>query len=276
MKLRTPVPGIPGAWFQPIEMPPPPLDDGRAAGPRCQASAGKLLCVTPDIGSFMARDGTLIEYWRAEGADPGWVDLILHGTARGALIHQRGELPLHAATLVPPGGSAGIAICGHSGAGKSTLAAELSRRGWSLLADDTTRVCADETDMIAWPSRESIKLWRDACVRLDVDPAGLVQVAQALDKFYLPVKGHDAPAPLRAIVELSLKEPGPIASRVERMALITRHTYRPRQIRPLGVLDRHINIVAKAAQRCDVLRLPGDKSLSPARLADQLEAVIDL
>lgn len=71
----------------------------------------------------------------APGAEIGRnVRLYLLGSALGAILHQRGLLPLHACVL-DFGGKA-VAFLGHSGAGKSTLAAWLAERGGRLLSDD--------------------------------------------------------------------------------------------------------------------------------------------
>ena len=244
------------------------------AGPFVQAKPGALLLVQPSVGRFLARNGENIEFAPEAGVDPGVVALILHGTARGALIHQRGELPLHAATLVPPGGDAAVAICGHSGAGKSSLGAALSRRGWMLVADDTTRVSWDGSQAIAWPSRDTIKLWKDACRSAGIDTASLERVARSMEKFYVQVPSRDQPVPLDMIVELTPDGASSDLSAGDRMALISRHTYRPGHIRPLGMQQRHVALVARVASACRLLRLPGDKKLSVDSLADAVEAAI--
>jgi hypothetical protein len=163
MAFVAAVPGIPGAAIYRVESLPTELLEGEALNAYTQAKPGELLFSIPGVARFRVHDGDTIEYQEENGADPGLVSLYLHGTARGALIHQRGELPLHAATLVPPGKETGLAICGPSGAGKSTLAIELVRRGWLLVADDTTRVTCEDGKLLAWPSRDTIKLWKDAC-----------------------------------------------------------------------------------------------------------------
>ena len=66
--------------------------------------------------------GATIDVATVPGADAGAVELFLNGSARAALIHQRGELPLHAATLLPPAGGGAVAISGTSGIGKSKFA----------------------------------------------------------------------------------------------------------------------------------------------------------
>jgi hypothetical protein len=272
---QQPVPGIPGAIMRQVDHVSDELPDGLPAGPRMFAKPGQLLLAQPGIGRFLSTDGGLIEFSVDDAADEGMVTLLLHGTARGALIHQRGELPFHACTLVPPGGGRAIAICGRSGAGKSTLGAELSRRGWTLVADDTTRVTWQDDHPLAWPSRDSIKLWKDACESAGIDVSKLERVAQTLEKFYIHVASVSEPVRLGTIIELTPDgEAKPALSAGDKMALVSRHTYRPSNIRPLGMQTAHVRIVAQTAAACTVLRLPSDRSKSVREMADMVEAAV--
>jgi hypothetical protein len=271
---QQPVPGIPGAVMRQVEHVPDELPDGMPAGPRMQAKPGQLLLTQPGVGRFLSSDGGLIEFAVEEAADRGMVALLLHGTARGALIHQRGELPFHACTLVPPGGRHAIAICGRSGAGKSTLGAELSRRGWILVADDTTRVTWNNDHPLAWPSRDSIKLWQDACEAAGIDTSKLERVAKQLEKFYIHVASVSEPVRLDTIIELASDDVEKPLSVGDKMALVSRHTYRPSNIRPLGMQKEHVRIVAQTSATCRVLRLPNDRSKTPREMADVVEATV--
>ncbi len=273
MSFQEPVPGIPGAIARRVAQV-PDLPDACYAGPHTVAMPGQLLFTLPGTGRFLSRDGALIEFAPEAGADQGMVKLFLNGTARGALIHQRGELPLHAATLVPPHGGGAIAICGFSGAGKSTLAAELSRRGWLLVADDTTRVTWDGARALAWPSRDSIKLWRDACEAAGLACSMLERVTLDLDKYYVRVPALDEAAPLATIVELVADaKAGAAASAGERMALLSRNTYRPKHILPLGMQKQHVQILSQVASVCSMLQLCS-RSEPAGRLADKIEAML--
>ncbi|MEI9990624.1 MAG: hypothetical protein WDM86_11350 [Rhizomicrobium sp.] len=276
MGFSGPVPGIPDAVIRVVNALSATLDGAEPAGPQAQARAGALLLVSPGIGRFLVRGGLTIDLAADPGADPGAVSLVLHGSARGALIHQRGELPLHAATLVPPGGDAACAICGPSGAGKSTLAAELSRRGWTLVADDTTRVTWTAAGPLAWPSRDSIKLWRDACEAKGIEVARLEQVCAGLDKHYLRVPARDEPARLAAVFELLIDGADDVffAANKEKMALLTRHTYRQAQIRPLGRIADYVRIVANVAGACRFQGLGGARIRPVTVLADAVESAM--
>ena len=278
MNFDGPVPGIPGAVIRSVDELPEHLPDAKPAGQFSQAKPGQLLLAVPHIARLLVRDGKRIEVAAEPDADPGAVTLLLYGSARGALIHQCGELPLHAATLVPPGGDAAIAICGVSGAGKSVLAVELSSRGWVLVADDATRVTWNGAHAMAWPSRDSIKLWRDACEASDMDIATLQRVSLTVDKYYLRVATREEPARLAAVVELLVDGGGQgdrtALSSGEKMAVLTRHAYRQSYIRPLGRQADFARVVARVAGACRITRLAGAR-VRPARdLADAIERIV--
>ncbi len=91
---------MPGATIRRVAALPRGVAGRPARGSAHSGKAGpSSLFVMPGTGSFLARDGSTIEFAPEADADDGMITLFLNGTARGALIHQRGELPLHAATL---------------------------------------------------------------------------------------------------------------------------------------------------------------------------------
>ena len=269
------VPGIPDAIIRRVDAIEFAKSDSDPVNAPISARPGEFLLSFPRVGRFRVTRGTLIEFAPAPDADPGMVRLLLNGSARGALIHQRRELPLHAATLVPPGGGAALSICGPSGAGKSTLAIELSRRGWLLVADDTTRVTWTDNGPLAWPSRDSIKLWRDACEANGIEVANLERVTRELDKYYVQVPALSDSARLGVIVEL-VQESGDaeLLNAAEKMRLITRNTYRPLYMRAIGNAADHVRLVAQVASSCKILKLSGAKSRPAAALADEVAAAM--
>jgi hypothetical protein len=156
--------------------------------------------------------------------------------------------------------------------GKSTLAVELSRRGWLLLADDTTRITWDGRQALAWPTRCALKLWRDACQTIGQDTGSLQRVRAGMEKFYLPVPSQKATMPLAAIVELSPSVSAGISavSGIDRLVLLSANTFRPRQIRPLERLPQHLRIVSQIAGQTSLFRLGGARHLAAAVLANHI------
>ncbi|HXC56377.1 MAG TPA: hypothetical protein VNU97_13860 [Rhizomicrobium sp.] len=270
--LDGPVPGIPGAVMRQVASLPDHLPDSVQVGQFAHARPGVLLLAIPGVARYLIRDGISVEIAVEPDADPAAVLLSLNSGVRGGLTHQRGELPLHAATLVPPGGTQAIAICGPSGAGKSTLAAELVRRGWSLIADDMTPVTWRGPDVLAWPGKGAIKLWRDACETAGLDPAGLSRIREELDKFYWEVPVLAEPVPLRVVVELG--HAGPLAlievSGSDRMALLSENTFRRSFVVALGRAADYVRLVGQVAGACRIVRLVGARTVPLAGLADRI------
>jgi hypothetical protein len=161
-----------------------PTDAAETDGPQTQTVDGIYHLHVPQVARYRTSEGREIVVEPLPGAIPEDVRLFLLGTMFGALLHQRGELPLHA-SAVSVGGAA-VAFCGHSGAGKSTLAAALHRRGFPLLSDDTGVVLpAADGSLVYHPGVPRIRLWRDALDHFDIDTAGLVRDISRADKFHL-------------------------------------------------------------------------------------------
>jgi hypothetical protein len=219
--------GISGVTVRRAAQLPAELEGGIRVGPYSTARPGALLRVVPGVGRFLAQGGDRLEYWLEPGADENAAEALLKGGVLGALIHQRGELPLHATTLVSPERDMAIALAGHSGAGKSTTAYALALRGWTLLGDDLTRVTIEGGKPLAWPGRPRLRLLDDACASFGIDPASLAQGPNGLGKYLIELERWERPAPLRAVVVLERSAEAPRLDPVGGAAavgLIAEHT----------------------------------------------------
>lgn len=122
--------------------------------------ADDLLFVEPNIGRYRIAGGREIVVEAEPGVPERNVRLFLLGSAFGALLHQRGLLPLHA-NAVEIAGKA-VAFMGPSGEGKSTLAAALHDRGHRILADDVCVIDLEEGPQpLVRPGLPRLRLWRD-------------------------------------------------------------------------------------------------------------------
>lgn len=108
------------------------------------------LCADGEGAGFFIEG--VAQYWVCQGreifVDPELdaparnVRLYLLGSALGLLLHQRGNLPLHANAIEING--RGYAFMGPSGSGKSTLAAAFHDHGYRVVADDVCVVSLDD------------------------------------------------------------------------------------------------------------------------------------
>jgi hypothetical protein len=258
----TPEPDL--DWYGPasllVRQLPEALEGGTRVGPYSWARPGALLRIVPGVGRFLARDGAALEYWVEPAADARAVAAVREGAILGALIHQRGELPLHATTLVSPRGSHAIALAGRSGAGKSTVAYEMIRCGWSLLSDDLTRVTLVDRVPTAWPGRPRLRLLVDACARFEIDIASLSKAPGWPGKYVIEAPRSGQPAVLRAVVVLERTDGTLRVGRLigaQAARVLAEHTYRIHYVAALGQASRHLELVAATAARTTVLLAQG-------------------
>jgi hypothetical protein len=150
-----------------------------------QVTAGREIVVEPEVQATQSQ-----------------VDAYLLGSVFGALLHQRGILPLHGNGVVSNGQV--YMFCGDSGAGKSTLAAYFQSRGFSLLTDDLCAVTDAGPRLAVWPGIPRLKLWGDALALLDQPTDGLTPVPWSKGKFELPMRAVSlgGPYPIAAIYHL--------------------------------------------------------------------------
>ena len=245
---ELPLPGFPEAKgkgarvairFAAVE----PPRDGRVA-----AVDGALLLDVPEVGRFRIARGEEIAIDPAPGASERNLRVYLLGSAMGALLHQRGVLPLHA-NAVEIGGHA-VAFLGRSGAGKSTLAAWFADRGHRVLCDDVCAVSLGEDGApLVAPGVPRLRLWEDALVRAGRDSADYERSFDGQEKYDVPAAASAAegPLPLAACYVLARAGDG-VAESIERLAgaaavdALVANTYRGRFATMLGLTERHLRL----------------------------------
>lgn len=227
---------------------------------------------------FRIEDGATITVDAGSGASGRNMRLFLLGSAMGALLHQRGMLPLHA-NAIEIGGRA-ISFAGRSGSGKSTLAAAFHDRGHRLLADDICVVTVTpEGAFEAQPGIPRVRLWRDALERSGRSAESLDPAYDGADKYVVPIDAGyaDAAVPLAAIFMLAdFAEPGgpldirPVHAAIGAQRLIA-NTYRGGFVPILGDQRRHFENCLTLASRVPVLEL--ERPRDGARLDETVERI---
>jgi hypothetical protein len=165
------------------------IPEANGAKPGLNAVDGALLFVIPEVATFRIASGSHIIVDPRPGVAERNVALYLLGSAFGALLHQRGLLPLHA-NAIQIGGRA-VAFMGPSRAGKSTLAAWFQRQGYSIISDD---VCVigfhGDGKPYAIPGLPRLRLWAEALDHLRHDYSGLERSyfgAEEVEKYDVPI-----------------------------------------------------------------------------------------
>ena len=177
--------GEPDVWIDAQEL------DAGPSEPGLLATDHGLLLTVAEVGRFLISDGRTIRVHPDPGVDARNVRLFLLGSAFGALLHQRGLLPLHANAVEVDGRA--FAFMGHSGAGKSTLAAWFHDQGHRVLADDVCVIRFNEAhEPLACPGLPRLRLWLDVIELTGRAAEGLdrsyVGASAQLDKFDVPVE----------------------------------------------------------------------------------------
>jgi HPr Serine kinase C-terminal domain len=246
---------------------------GVAAGPQ------DFWMEVPDGARIHVAGGSSIAIDPEPGASMDDIRAYLLGSAMGALLHQRGLLPLHASAVEIDGQA--IAFCGASGAGKSSLALYLVRRGHRLLCDD---ICAIDTASgvpTLWPGLINLKLWGESLAAAGEAVDGLEPVLVDLDKYKLPSSesGDYRSYPLGQVFLLAVSEqPKPETSKltgVEGLSALVANTFRGQLVQPMGLNRRHFGHCTAVGTTATIHRLSRPWSLAQMdATCDAVEAAI--
>jgi len=229
---------------------------GVAAGPR------SFWMEVPDVARIHVLDGSTISIELAHGASLADMRAYLLGSAMGALLHQRGFLPLHASAVEIDGDA--VAFCGTSGAGKSSLALNLVKRGHRLLCDDICTIDLASGAPRLWPGLINLKLWRESLEAAGQGFEALEPVLPTLDKYKLPVAqtvdyGSYA---LKHVFQLGVsnqQEPTTTCLRgAQSVSLLVANTFRGQLVSPMGQDRLHFNqcIETSKGARTHILSRP--------------------
>lgn len=156
-------------------------------------AAGRARFGVDGVADFLVEQGRRITVAPLLPADSSDIRLFLLGSGFGYLCHQRGVVPLHAATVDIDGEA--VSFAGPSGAGKSTLADAFARRGHRILSDDVSPL--DTGRGLVLPSLRRIRLWADALDNAGFETAALERCRAGLEKYSRSLNGTPRAEPLR-------------------------------------------------------------------------------
>jgi len=218
---------------------PETLPRASVRGPTWEIAGDKFLLNVPDVARYLLEGGREIVVEPAVGAEAADIAIFLAGTALGILLHQRGQVVLHASAVRVNGKA--VLFCGASGAGKSTLAAALAQRGFPLVTDDFCAVAPGGAGAVmVQPDGRNLKLWAQAIEKLDLAERRGAPVRNRLQKFFVePGAVFSEPLPLGAVYALREARP-PYQHGIERpnvvdAALVLRRSaYRPLLVSRMG------------------------------------------
>lgn len=242
----------------------------------------QMLLEVTDVARFYVANGNLIIVEPYEAASMEQVKLYLLGSCIGAILFQRGIVPLHGSCLKT--GDNGLILTGRTGAGKSTIAAALMREGYELLTDDVAAVAFDEAlSPRVYSSYPTQKLWQDAIRRLDKENAAmkLIRNNEGRTKYlFTGINGFcTGTVRLKTIVEIIPMEACELRldkiQGMEKISIIMKNTYRRFMTIGFDIRQWHFESCLKIATDTNVYRIirPKDEPLEKEiahRLLEQL------
>ncbi|QPV64358.1 hypothetical protein I7X12_07015 [Halosimplex litoreum] len=171
-------------------------------GRRIAAAPGTCRLSYDTIGSFLVEGGERVV------CDPDSEDLVerdlfrrlLENEMIGLLLHQRGNLVLHASAVAVDGN--GVVFLGPRGAGKSTTATAMQLEGYPMLEDDVVGIRFDSGTPMVLPGVPQLRLREDAAVALNVTDRSTPSEESWYEKQYLSVSEIPEPVPLTRCFKL--------------------------------------------------------------------------
>lgn len=211
------------------------------------------------IAKYRVQDGSRIVVQPEKKASPEEVRLFLYGSTFGALLHQRGILPLHGSAINTENGA--IINIGFSSSGKSTLAASFSALGYEIIADDIAALTRNPNNgFVVYPGIPYLRLWKDVLSDLNL-PNTLTKVRKQLEKYQIPFTqvSQNEYYPISKIVliephnkkEFSIEQ----IMGIEKFEILKAHTYRSNYVDGLGLSQIHFNNITTLAQNSSVFKV---------------------
>jgi hypothetical protein len=225
------------------------------------------------VVSFLIRGGREILVEAVGGADEAQQRLYLLGPALGVLLHQRGQLVLHASAVSL--GEFAVAFVADKGFGKSTTAAAFCAAGHGLIVDDIFAInIAPGAGPMALPGFPQLKLWPESAAKFVDNADSLPRLAPDLEK-RSSIGGagfENRRLPIRCVYILTdgdenrIEPLGPQSAFSE----LIRHSYLAHVIAATGMSELHFRQIVALASSTRIARLHRRRSL------DDLPEVVKL
>lgn len=245
-----------------------------------QITEHEFRMIVPEVGVFYAAHGEKILISPQENPTDESVELYLNGSVFGAILHQRGILPIHGSSFIYK--NSGVMLCGHSGAGKSSLTTSVCLHGQAtFLTDDVTPIVFHDEKPLVMPKSDRVKLWDDSLEQLSENKDELKQIRPLDEKYYLQLdKPSTNPHPLHQIVILRVDE-NINAPKIEDMTGAQAFSVLQKEIYRLFYLQampqrkaRYFMQISKICNQCNIRRVTRPAGISIEVMSDFLTETI--
>lgn len=258
------------------------LEDCLDQGVCFQAKQNRFLFSGPGALRVLVMDGREILISDEPGICSDDIRVFVLGSCMGALLLQRGLLPLHASAIEVNGTA--VAFTGPSGAGKSTLAAAFHKRGYPVLGDDLLALKPGPDGTVeVFPGLRYFKLWKDMVEKYFSETFPRNTIRKNINKYHVPCdhvfSGQSLPLSCVYILQAhTFSNSGDLSLLIEsvqaheKINFIIKNTYRLRYVDGLGVKARHFMDCGKTCRSAQVRKLPPvQAACHPSDVVDLLE-----
>lgn len=230
------------------------LENITSSGVLFEISDGRFLLKLPTIGKYLAEKGNEIIMDPRPETTEDEIRLFLLGSVMGAILHQRGYLPLHGSSVNV--NDEALVVIGNSATGKSTLSAALDRKGYPLISDDLSVLSLDSEEICRiHPGIRSVKLWRDVVDQLHPD-TNFKKVRPQIQKFRVPAGLNQIlynPLPVKKVILLTTRNKTGFGleeiSGANKLKILRENIYRDQVIKGLGLMKNHFHLLAQLSNQ---------------------------
>ncbi len=139
----------------------------------------------PTVGRITVKNGDTLYIQQAQSASDEDIVCFILGHALAALLVQRDYIPLYGNVIAYDDQHA-FALLGNGPCSKSTFSWHCQQAGLSVISDGIIAAKADQQNIQVYPGVPTLRLWWDACKKIELDTEQLKPVRSQLKQYYYP------------------------------------------------------------------------------------------
>ncbi len=228
-------------------------------------SRNEIRFLVKGVAKFQISNGVNIVVEPLKCSEMDTVILFILGSAFGALLIQRGVIPLHGSAIKYRNEC--VLILGDSGAGKSTLAASLIEDGGKILSDDVIATRIEEKRCLAVASYPQQKLCSNSMKNDDSSHEKIKYVFSEREKFYVNRKTDfwNKSMDIKKIFLLEIGETDKVEiSQIfgsEKLNVLLKNVYRSMFVKYFGKEINQFNFCSSLAKQCECYLIKRPKKI---------------
>lgn len=228
---------------------------------------------------FYTSNGNQIIIEMNQQMDINTIKLYVLGTCLGAILMQRGTIPLHGSAIQFK--SKGVLVLGDSGAGKSTLVNCLLAKDCLILTDDVIATCKDNNKYFALSSYPEQKLHEEALAKNTIKlyrNKKVPYIDNNKKKYYISRSSQffDGKTSIDIIIVLVISDDVKLeitkVKGVKKVEMLMNNIYRYEFITGLNILEKCFEVCSEIASQADIYLIRRPQNL---QTVDEITKMID-